>query len=252
MNTTRRTVLVAGLVAAILATASGASTLRRRPRTEAPSQDIRYRQGTILDFNQVTLENVVDVGGTPMENLPLLGVADAATLTVGAVVGLVAVESSRGVTSYAIIGRYVTPGTAAATDAITALSSRIYTDTVAANEGTSSGTFTDLATAGPAVTATIGASGRALVILSASMAMPAKGGVMGFEVSGESTLAASVTRALALSDSDPSYAVGAFMSRLVEVSGLNPGANVFTAKYYQAFGSGNSEFQDRNITVFAL
>ena len=248
----KRTVALLTYAAITAMMITAAATAVRRPRTEAPSQDVRYRQGTVIAFNPVTLENTVDVGGTAMVNLQVLGVADAAALRPGAVVGLVAVESSRGITTYAILGRLVTPGSPGATDTITATSQRIYTDTVATNEGTSSGSFTDLATIGPAVTATIGASGRALVILGASMAMPNKAGAMGFEVSGASSLAADLTRSLALGDNDPTHSVAAFMSRVVEVSGLTPGENVFTAKYMQIYGSTDSEFQDRNITVFAL
>lgn len=222
------------------------------PPPASPAQDMRYRQGTILTFNQVTLSNTVSVGGTTLTDLPLLGVAEAASLTPGSIVGITSILSERGTATWAIMGRFVIPGTADATNAITQVSQRIYTATVATFEDTASATFTDLATVGPAVTANIGASGRALVIVSASMAVPNKGGAMSFEVSGASTLAASITRALALSDTDATSSVGAFFSRVIEVSGLNAGSNTFTAKYERTSGATNVGFQDRNITVFAL
>lgn len=206
-----------------------------------------YRQGTVTKFNRATLENTVVVGGATFTDLPVLGVADAAALGPGSVVGLMAVRST-----WAIVGRLVQPGTPEATDAITRVSQQIYTNTIATNETTSSITFTDLATVGPTVDVTIGASGRALVILSVSMAVPNKGGAMGFEISGASTLAASLIRSAALSDSDTVSSIGAFFSRVLEVSGLNPGLNTFTAKYVQTSGATPVGFQDRNITVFAF
>lgn len=126
--------------------------------------------------------------------------------------------------------------------------------TVAAFETTTSAVFVDLATPGPTVTVQVGPSGRALVIISAGMSVPDKGGAMGFEVTGASHLPAALSRSLALgsSDPDPHASVGAFFSRVVQVDGLTPGVNVFTAKYVQTSGTSAVGWQDRTITVLVI
>src|SRR5678815_4260590 len=89
------------------------------PRRDGPALNVTYRQGTVLSWNSVTLENVVEVGGTPLTNVPVLGVAEADAFSPGDVVGLILAGST-----WAIIGRLVIPGTTAATDATAALSRR--------------------------------------------------------------------------------------------------------------------------------
>jgi hypothetical protein len=231
------------------------------PPAPGPSQDVRWRQGTILTFDPVTLVNTVDVGGTTMTNLPILGVAEAASLAAGSVVGLLAIESTLGTVSYAILGRLVTPNTAAATDAITLLSQGTAAAFVAATESTTSVAFTDLTTPGPAVSVTIRASGKALVFVGATIAVnPAAGalwgGFMNFFMSGANVLAAGSPGGLG-------YSIGAGASpdnlelsaaRMIPLSGLNPGLTTFTAKY--AIGVGavgeTASFRNRSIAVFAL
>jgi hypothetical protein len=94
-----------------------------------------FRQGTIVTFDPVTLEHTVDVGGKIFANLQILGVAEAASLRPGSVVGIQTVGNS-----WYIIGRMVQPGTDGATDAITLLGQRRHTATILSQEDTLSDT----------------------------------------------------------------------------------------------------------------
>lgn len=122
--------------------------------------------------------------------------------------------------------------------------------TVATNETTTSTTFTDLATVGPAVTVTTGA--RALVIISSESFISAGGSQSstcrtGVAVSGATSIAAtddtSVTRA---GNSSDRYQ----MSRVALFDTLTPGSNTFTLKYRVSTGTG--EFTRRNLAVLPL
>jgi hypothetical protein len=223
------------------------------PSPPASSQDLRFRQGVVVAWNQETAENVVHVGGTDLVNLPVLNTSEAISLSPGDVVGIIVAGSTM-----AVLGRLTIPGTPAAASALDAfrgkvlLSEQIVTDTVSPFEDTSSGTFTDLATVGPTCTdVLISATGRALVIVSCNMATPDKGGIMGFEVSGATSLPADITRSVGLSASGTT-SIGALLSRVIEVPGLTPGLNTFTAKYERTSGVTAVGFQDRNLTVIPL
>lgn len=74
-----------------------------------PSLDMRYRQGTVVTFDTVTLENQVDVGGATFFNLPVFSSGAAITLAPGQVVGIVSVVSSKGTASWAILGQLLIP-----------------------------------------------------------------------------------------------------------------------------------------------
>ena len=117
--------------------------------------------------------------------------------------------------------------------------------TIATTETTTSSTFTDLATAGPAVTAITGA--RALVYLGAAFDNNDAAGtsLMGFDVSGASSVAASVVDSVSSQGTNGLRAGGWFL-----VTGLTPGSNVFTAKYRTA--TGTAEFSGRRIIVVPL
>lgn len=82
-------------------------SLFQRPPA-APSQDARFRQGTIVSFDPVTLENQVNVGGTLLDNLPVLGIPDGSVLEPGARVGIIPVGGATK-TMY-IVGRVFTAG----------------------------------------------------------------------------------------------------------------------------------------------
>lgn len=68
---------------------------------------VRYRQGLVVSWNTSTGENVVNVGGALLENLPMLNSNDSVRLQAGHVVALLAAGSSM-----LIIGRVVKPGSA--------------------------------------------------------------------------------------------------------------------------------------------
>ena len=116
---------------------------------------------------------------------------------------------------------------------------------VATGEGTTSATFTDLATAGPAVTVTTGT--KALVIIAGQIQNDtiSQQPQMGFAVSGATTLAADATRALTLYMATANVHIEASYAYIVE--GLTAGSNTFTAKY--AATGGTATFQERRISV---
>ena len=233
---------------------------------EQPSHDVRYRQGTIVAFNPITLENTVLVGGTTLANLPLLGVGEATLLVPGAVVGIQVVGDA--VKEYVIVGRIVKPNTADAADAMSLLNSQIYTDFILTDESTTSVPYTDLATVGPRVTVPVGPSGRILVLASAQMngTTPAGNPTNGdsrinLEFSGANTESPTdLTRLLgiwALSISSPAtnlqYVRAVMITAQAVFEGLNPGNTTITLKYRNGWGGANTvSFARRTLTVIKL
>lgn len=110
--------------------------------------------------------------------------------------------------------------------------------TVATSQAKSGTTFVvDLATVGPAVTVTTGTS--AMVYLYTTQSA---GGLMGFTISGATTVAASDAFAV-YNDTGTTRIGAAFL-----VTGLTAGSNTFTARYRS--GSGASvTWSDRKIVV---
>lgn len=220
----------------------------------ASAEQMRYRQGTILAWNPATLENTVHVAGAEFVNLPVLGVAEAASYAVGTVVGVAVVGST-----WAIIGRFVVPGTQGATDALSNLASKTQTASVPTDEAVGAAVgFQDLATLGPEVVVTVGASGKLLVLLSCFTGTEAtdeqNGGLMAFDLTGANTLAAGSigwieVTALLTAGSGDSVRVTTSGQFLVE--GLTPGDTVVTAKYAYQISPGVF-FRDRVITASAL
>lgn len=120
---------------------------------------------------------------------------------------------------------------------------------VATSQTTTSTSYTDLATSGPAVTVTTGT--KALVTVGGGLGANTAGEYpsMSFAVSGASTVAASDTTRLQVSE--PFNGDGMNLSRTAYVTGLTAGANTFTAKYKS--GSGTTvTFANRNITVVGI
>ncbi len=118
-------------------------------------------------------------------------------------------------------------------------------DGVATSETTTSTSFTDLATAGPAVTVTTDTT--ALVIVSGNLQNNTAGALsfMSYAVSGATTVAASTFHSLGFESNaggDQLYASWAHLR-----TGLTAGSNVFTAKYEVTSGTGS--FRHRFITV---
>ena len=120
--------------------------------------------------------------------------------------------------------------------------------TVATSQTTNSATFTDLATAGPAVTVTTGTS--ALVIISSMIQTPNGNAVYaGFAVSGATTIAAATTSAL------KAYSSGGLLDgaqTLFNLVTLTAGSNTFTMKYGNVQGATTATYSNRTITVIPL
>jgi hypothetical protein len=121
------------------------------------------------------------------------------------------------------------------------------TATVATGQTTTSGTYTDLATAGPAVTLTTGT--KALVIVTCQLSNDASLGLasMGFAVSGSTTIAAAQTTSL----SGRGSADFITQASAVYLVTLTAGSNIFTAKYSR-LTAGTSTFTNRVITVIDM
>jgi len=120
--------------------------------------------------------------------------------------------------------------------------------TVATSQTTTSTSYTDLATSGPAVTVTTGT--KALVIITSEI-VNSNGGAysnMSYAVSGATTISALDTISLMFrQDSDTTIRYRASAASVVT---LTAGSNTFTAKYRVSSGTGT--FQDRTIFVINL
>jgi|LakMenEpi13Sep09_1017268.scaffolds.fasta_scaffold00934_3 hypothetical protein len=111
-------------------------------------------------------------------------------------------------------------------------------------EGTSSGSFTDLATAGPAVTVTTGT--KALIIISAQLRPTGSSApTIGYAVSGATTVSAGDSEVFSKNWGNDEYI---FASYAVIKTGLTAGSNTFTLKYKNE-GSGTADFRYRKISV---
>jgi len=75
--------------------------------------------------------------------------------------------------------------------------------------------------------------------------------VMGYAVSGATTLAASDTTATSVVMPGANVYKGR-QSRTAMITGLTAGSNVFTAKYKRIGASGTATFSDRDITVVGI
>jgi hypothetical protein len=118
---------------------------------------------------------------------------------------------------------------------------------LAAQESTTSITYTDLATVGPAVTLDVPASGRVLVSVTAGIQTSQGGalGYMSFAMSGANTSAGNDATALNLLGNNFQKASATFV-----LSGLTPGTTTFTAKYRVT--GGTASFQNRSIWAIPL
>lgn len=224
-----------------------------------PGIPVVWRQGIILSFDQVTLENTVLVGGAEFTNIPVRAVSEAAILRAGSVVGIMCVGSS-----WAIDGRMVIPGTAEAAEATALLSSWTYTKSVDTQEVLATTSYTDLATAGPSVTVPVRSTGRLWIAISLQVgwdrtaASPPMGGAATIEMSGANTLAAD-DAAVVFSARDYIQVVGT-VTQVIRVANpaatrgfdaLNAGYTTITMKY-RALAANNTDFSRRTLTVITL
>lgn len=119
-------------------------------------------------------------------------------------------------------------------------------DYVDPSETTTSTSYTDLATAGPAVTITTGTT--AIVSIGAGMRADGTAGdqaLMGFEVSGASAIPPNSDDVILNANTEVIQA-----GLLLIVTGLTAGSNTFTAKYRTT--AGTARFSNRRITVVPL
>lgn len=109
-------------------------------------------------------------------------------------------------------------------------------------ETTTSTSYTDLATSGPAVSVLVGPSGLAMVHISANIDNSSAIGIAGFAISGASTVAAADAYAMSSQGTDAMEFGRAFL-----ITGLTAGVNTFTMKYRAT--AGTAEFARRVIIV---
>jgi hypothetical protein len=240
------------------------------PRPDQPSQDVRFRQGVIVTFDQNTLENTVLVGGATLVNLPLLGVGEVTSLVSGSVVGLLAVGGPA--KTVFITGRIVKPNTDDATDAISLLSSLIATDSVSSlpsGETITGTSYADLPTIGPRVDVNISPTGRILIIATAQFqwaagpaASPAGDARFDVAFSGANTRTPSETvdQLVGVASHFQTVSAGTITDASIysittqaEFTGLNPGLTTITMKYGKSPGATvNPQVFRRGLTVFRL
>lgn len=222
-----------------------------------PSTPMTYRQGIIMSWNPVTLENLVDVGGTPMLNLPLLGVAEADSYSAGDAVGIMCAGKT-----WAIVGRFVVPDTPEADEATALLSRRTQSASIITQETTSSATFTDLpTTVGPAVTVVVRNTGRLHVALGCQiqrLALVAWGGSMTAEFSGANVIDAATFAATLNARFWQSIIAGGTFTETISpysaavIDGLTPGETTITAKYRSLEPAQSVDIGRRSLTVTVL
>lgn len=123
------------------------------------------------------------------------------------------------------------------------MSDQLLTATVATSQTTTSASFTDLATSGPAVTLSTGTTAVVTITCTAFNATATNNSDMGFAVSGATTVAASTNFAIITAGSTQSSYGMTFL-----ITGLTPGLNIFTAKYSSPSGT-TATFSNRRITV---
>jgi hypothetical protein len=135
-------------------------------------------------------------------------------------------------------------GAGGAVAALASASARVET----AQELTSA-TYTDLATAGPAVTLTTGT--KVLVIVSSQIYTTgsSQSGFMDFAISGATTRSATDSTAVAMT-APSAYVNEQYASRASRIT-VTAGSNTFTAKYRES-GASQAGFQYREICVIDL
>ncbi len=122
------------------------------------------------------------------------------------------------------------------------------TSNVDTSQTTASNTYTDLATAGPAVTVTSGTQALVTVTCQCGNSLIGGAALMGFAVSVSTTIAASDLFAVANGFNAGGYI---WASAHFLVTGLTSGSNTFTAKY-KAANTGTATFVSRKILVVPL
>lgn len=229
--------------------------------TKGRDPGMGLRKGVVVSWNAQTAENSVLVGDTVMTNLPILNTSEAAILSTGNVVSILADGATWG-----ILGRFTVPGTPEAVSALSSL--RTESVTVSGSDAFTTTSFAyPSVNVGPVVAITVGPSGRLLILLSANISAQATaaanntvtpGGQMGFELTGANTLASAAARALRVSgsilvtSSAATFSTAGSVGKHVLLTGLNPGLTTVTAMYSKISDAVQANISDRNITAIAL
>ncbi|MEV6693363.1 hypothetical protein AB0M35_18025 [Micromonospora sp. NPDC051196] len=227
-----------------------------------PADGIGFRQGVVVEWDRQTAQNRVQVGGSLMQDLPILNTNEALSLAPGSVVGILTCGST-----WFILGRITIPGSVEAASALSAVFAQIRVATNNEAGTRNDATYGDLSgtSVGPEVTVTISPAGRALVFWTADYGQssdwrPIATGGVSVAVSGATTRAA-----------DAAWSLGSFLQHPVAPNpgaalmagghqgammylfeDLTPGSNTFTLKYRTRSTPGNVEFQSRQIAVLAM
>jgi hypothetical protein len=125
---------------------------------------------------------------------------------------------------------------------------------VETGQTTGSGTYTDLATVGPAVTVVTGTRAIVIVTVSGTNSVVGSGARADFDVSGATTRAATDDTALLIEAGIANQAHRASAVTFLGSGGLSAltaGSNTFTVKYHVQTG-GTGTFNDREILVIPL
>lgn len=242
----------------------------------APTATMRYASGVIVSWDIGSFENVIEVRGSLLVNLPVLSGTDALTYKSGDVVSLIGADQqgTRGVASYAILGKFIVPGAGKAEEAIewmtselgraiaaAVLADRVESDTKS-NQVTTPGTatwqdgnFSGSPDPGPTVDIEISERGAAIIIANAFIqGQNGAVGRMGFETSGATTRDASWAKSadFSIQDAPPDH-VGASVTGVTHFTDLAPGLHKFEAKFWSLNGAGvGPAYSKRSLTVIGF
>jgi len=220
----------ANTVVANVSSSTASPTAAALPTCSTTSSVLQYTLGTGFSCNTGITANSATTATTAN---------GLATTTSPVVVSAAAAPSAGQVLT-------ATSATAASWAAPTAAAGVAAEASVATAQTRSNTAYGALTTAGPAVTATITSSGKALVMISSLMQSNTDDDncLMGYAVSGNTTIAASDTDSIRGSERSNAVRLGATYL----VTGLTAGSNTFTAQY-RSSTTNTCTFTDRNIVV---
>lgn len=227
-----------------------ASMLVPRLEQAAQSSDVGWHTGVIQSWDELTGLNTVEIAGTVFNNVLVLSTGAPQAYVAGDVVIILRMR-----TQYFIMGKVREPGYGAG--------ERVASAILDGQVDTESGTYEDLG--GPEVTAYIGSSRRALVLVSVS------GGAGGLPSDGDGAVCnVRVTGASSIDPGDSGETVGPMAAwltmnpggntgaiagsmtstiLLTAAEGLEQGQNTFRLVYRSLRGLSKSVFRNRKITV---
>jgi hypothetical protein len=142
-----------------------------------------------------------------------------------------------------------TPGSFFTTSGSNQLAERVISSSVVdTNESTTSGSFVDLATPGPSITASTGTAALSFMSFSYNNTVADGQGLSAIDISGATTSGPIGTRTLRQAITATGGSVRGTM--LTHHSGLTPGTNTFKMMYF--VNSGTGSFSQRVLTVIPL